>query len=228
MALRRTLVRLLVIEDHEQTATLLRRGLSEAGYVVEVSSDGIDGLRKATSAAYDLLIVDIMLPKLDGWGILAGLRENDREMPALVLTARESIDDRVRGLSLGADDYLIKPFSFDELLARVRALLRRRSLPQTNIISIDDFTFDSMRLTVRRGGEPIDLSAKELQLLELLVSHRGEVLSRAFIAEHVWQMSLDSESNVIEVNVARLRKKLDDPFDRKLVHTIKGRGYVLR
>ncbi len=221
-------MRLLVIEDHEQTATLLRRGLSEAGYVVEVSSDGIDGLRKATSAAYDLLIVDIMLPKLDGWGILAGLRENDREMPALVLTARESIDDRVRGLSLGADDYLIKPFSFDELLARVRALLRRRSLPQTNIISIDDFTFDSMRLTVRRGGEPIDLSAKELQLLELLVSHRGEVLSRAFIAEHVWQMSLDSESNVIEVNVARLRKKLDDPFDRKLVHTIKGRGYVLR
>jgi two-component system, OmpR family, copper resistance phosphate regulon response regulator CusR len=228
MAFRRPPVRLLVIEDHEQTATLLRRGLSEAGYVVEVSSDGIDGLRKATSAAYDLLIVDIMLPKLDGWAILAGLRENDREMPALVLTARESIDDRVRGLSLGADDYLIKPFSFDELLARVRALLRRRSLPQTNTISIDDFTFDSMRLTVRRGGEPIDLSAKELQLLELLVSHRGEVLSRAFIAEHVWQMSLDSESNVIEVNVARLRKKLDDPFERKLVHTIKGRGYVLR
>lgn len=221
-------MRLLVIEDHEQTAKLLRRGLSEAGYAVDTCADGADGLRLATSAAYDLLILDIMLPNLDGWAILSGLRACDKDTPALVLSARESIDDRVRGLSLGADDYLIKPFSFDELLARVRALLRRRAKPQTDMVAIADFTFDPTRLTVRRGGEPIDLSAKEFQLLELLVRHRGEVLSRVFIAEHVWQMSLDSESNVIDVNVARLRKKVDDQHDRKLIHTIKGRGYVLR
>ncbi|ANP45735.1 heavy metal response regulator transcription factor [Candidatus Viadribacter manganicus] len=221
-------MRLLVIEDQEQTAKLLRRGLNEAGYLVDVCCDGVDGLGKAKSAAYDLLILDIMLPKLDGWGILAGLRETDRETPVLVLTARESIDDRVRGLSLGADDYLIKPFSFDELLARVRALLRRRSSSQTGITKIDDFSFDPMRLTVCRGGVSIDLTVKEVQLLELLVRHQGDVLSRDFIAEHVWQMSLDSESNVIDVAIARLRKKLDDPFERKLVHTVKGRGYVFR
>ena len=221
-------MRLLVIEDHEQTAKLLRRGLSEAGYAVDTCADGIDGLRLATSAVYDLLIVDIMLPNLDGWAILSGLRERDKDTPALVLSARESIDDRVRGLSLGADDYLIKPFSFDELLARVRALLRRRANPQAEAVRIADCAFDPARLTVRRGGEPIDLSAKESQLLELLVRHRGEVLSRAFIAEHVWQMSLDSDSNVIDVNVARLRKKIDDQHARKVIHTIKGRGYVFR
>lgn len=223
-----THLRVLVIEDHEQTATLVQRGLSEVGFLVDVCPDGLGGLQMAVNTQYDLLILDLMLPTLDGWMILAGFRERDRDTPALILSARESVDDRVRGLSLGADDYLVKPFSFDELLARVRVLLRRKVAKPMAVYSVADLKVEPARLMARRGDEAVDLSVKEFQLLELLVRHRGEVLSRAFISEQVWQMSFDSESNVIEVNVARLRKKIDDPYERKLIHTVKGRGYVLR
>ncbi len=221
-------MRLLVIEDHEQTSRLLRRGLGEAGFVVDVAHNGLDGLHMATSSPYDAIILDIMMPKLDGWTVLAGLRESDRRTPALVLSARESVDDRVRGLSLGADDYLVKPFSFDELLARVRALLRRANQPEQTTLSIADMTMDPSRLTITRAGQPITLGMKEYQLLELLVRRQGEVLSRNFIAEQVWDMSFDSDSNVIEVNIRRLRKKIDEGFERQLIHTVRGRGYVVR
>ncbi len=221
-------MRLLVIEDHEQTSRLLRRGLGEAGFVVDVAHNGLDGLHMATSSPYDAIILDIMMPKLDGWTVLAGLRESDRRTPALVLSARESVDDRVRGLSLGADDYLVKPFSFDELLARVRALLRRANQPEQTTLSIAEMTMDPSRLTVTRAGQPITLGMKEYQLLELLVRRQGEVLSRNFIAEQVWDMSFDSDSNVIEVNIRRLRKKIDEGFERQLIHTVRGRGYVVR
>lgn len=221
-------MRVLVIEDNAQTATLLQRGLGEVGFAVDVCTDGLDGLQLAVNTQYDLLILDVMLPTVDGWMILAGLRERDRETPALVLSAREAVEDRVRGLSLGADDYLVKPFSFDELLARVRVLLRRKAGKPAASFSVADLKIEPARISARRGEEPIELSVKEFQLLELLVRHQGEVLSRAFIAEHVWQMNFDSDSNVIEVNVARLRKKIDDPYERKLIHTVKGRGHVLR
>jgi two-component system, OmpR family, copper resistance phosphate regulon response regulator CusR len=221
-------LRLLVIEDQEQTSRLLRRGLGEAGFVVDVAHDGLDGLHMATSSQYDAIILDIMMPRLDGWTVLAGLRESDRRTPALVLSARESVDDRVRGLSLGADDYLVKPFSFDELLARVRALLRRRTQHEPTTLAIADLSMDPGRLTITRAGQQITLGMKEYQLLELLVRHQGEVLSRNFIAERVWDMSFDSDSNVIEVNIRRLRKKIDDGFERQLIHTVRGRGYVVR
>lgn len=221
-------LRLLVIEDHEQTSRLLRRGLGEAGFVVDVCHDGLDGLHMATASQYDAIILDIMLPTLDGWMVLAGLRERDRRTPALILSARESVNDRVRGLSLGADDYLVKPFSFDELLARVRALLRRRGENEPTKFALDDLVMEPNRLTVTRGGQPITLGLKEYQLLELLVRHQGEVLSRTFISERVWDMSFDSDSNVIEVNIRRLRKKIDEGHERPLIHTVRGRGYVVR
>lgn len=222
------LVRLLVIEDHEQTAKLLRRGLGEAGFVVDACTDGLDGLQMAISSDYDALILDIMLPTLDGWMVLASFRERDRTTPTMILSARESVEDRVRGLSLGADDYLVKPFAFDELLARVRALLRRRGRGEPSSFGIADLMLDPARLTVTRRNGGIELSVKEYQLLELLVRHQGEVLSRTFISEHVWDMSFDCDSNVIEVNIGRLRKKVDDGYERKLIHTIRGRGYVVR
>lgn len=222
-------MRLLVIEDHEQTAKLLRRGLNEAGFTVDTCADGLEGLHMATAGAYDALILDVMLPKLDGWMFLAGFRERDRETPALVLSARDTVEDRVRGLSLGADDYLVKPFAFDELLARVRALLRRKggAAAPDSVIGVADLVLDPARLSARRSEGAIDLSIREFRLLELLVRHEGEVLSRSFIAEQVWQTSF-GESNVIDVNIGRLRKKIDDPYERKLLHTVKGRGYVIR
>jgi len=195
---------------------------------VEVCTDGLDGLQMAVNTQYDLLILDVMLPTLDGWMILAGFRERDRDTPALILSARESVDDRVRGLSLGADDYLVKPFSFDELLARVRVLLRRKTGKAAPTYSVADLKVEPSRLSAQRTEGPVELCVKEFQLLELLVRHQGGVLSRSFISEQVWQMNLESDSNVIEVNVARLRKKIDDPYERKLIHTVKGRGHVLR
>ncbi|MEQ1617433.1 MAG: heavy metal response regulator transcription factor [Terricaulis sp.] len=221
-------MRLLVVEDEVRTASLLAKGLTEAGHVVDVCNDGVDGLAAATTGLYDAIVLDIMLPKLDGWSFLAGLREQDRRTPALILSAREDVRDRIRGLNLGADDYLVKPFIFEELLARLNALLRRQQPAQNKPLEFSDLSLDQRSLTAIRGTEKINLTAKEFQMLELFMRHQGEILSRTFISERIWDMSFDADSNVIEVNVRRLRRKIDEPFERKLIHTIKGAGYVLR
>ncbi len=221
-------MKLLVVEDDAKTSGFLQRGLSEEGFVVDVCGDGADGLDLASGGQYDLVILDIMLPLADGWTVLRDLRRIGNTTPVLILTARDGVKDRIRGLSLGADDYLIKPFAFGELLARIRAVLRRNVGAAADILRIDDLVLDPMRGKARRGDQTIDLTPKEIQLLELLMRHEDEVLSRTFIAERVWDMSFDSDSNVIDVNIRRLRSKVDDPFPRKLIHTVRGRGYVVR
>lgn len=221
-------MKLLVVEDDPRTASLLRKGLSEAGFIVDVAPDGLDGLELASSGVHDLVILDVMLPQLNGWQVLANLRQHDKRLPVLMLTSQESVEHRVRGLSLGADDYLVKPFSFEELLARVRSIFRRTSVTPANVLAYEDLSVDVRRFKAHRGETCVDISVKEFQLLELLLRHQGEVLSRTFISERVWDMNYDSDSNVVEVNIGRLRAKIDDPFDRKLIHTVRGRGYVLR
>lgn len=221
-------MKLLVVEDDTKTSGFLQRGLSEEGFVVDVCGDGADGLDLASGGQYDLVILDIMLPLADGWTVLRDLRRIGNSTPVLILTARDGVKDRIRGLSLGADDYLIKPFAFGELLARIRAVLRRNVGTAADILRIDDLVLDPLRGKARRGDQTIDLTPKEIQLLELLMRHEDEVLSRTFIAERVWDMSFDSDSNVIDVNIRRLRSKVDDPFARKLIHTVRGRGYVVR
>jgi two-component system, OmpR family, copper resistance phosphate regulon response regulator CusR len=221
-------MKLLVVEDDPKTAGYLQRGLGEEGFVVDVCGDGADGLDLASGGQYDLVVLDIMLPVADGWTVLRELRRTGNRTPVLVLTARDGVKDRIRGLSLGADDYLIKPFAFGELLARIRAVLRRNVGPAADVLQIADLVLDPVRGKARRGDHPIDLTPKEIQLLELLMRHEDEVLSRTFIAERVWDMSFDSDSNVIDVNIRRLRSKVDDAFERKLIHTVRGRGYVAR
>jgi two-component system copper resistance phosphate regulon response regulator CusR len=218
----------LIIEDEKCTALLLRHGLTEAGFVVDACTDGLDGLHQATTTSYDAIILDAVLPTFDGWMIVAGLRQRDQHTPVLMLSDMSAVEHRVRGLTLGADDFLVRPFAFDELLARVHCLLRRRHPIEERSLCIGDLTLDSKHLIASRAGLPASLSVKEFQLLELLVRHSGEVLSRTFISENVWDMSFDSDSNVIEVTIRRLRKKLDDGYDRKIIQTIRGRGYVAR
>jgi two-component system copper resistance phosphate regulon response regulator CusR len=218
----------LVIEDENRTACLLQHGLTEAGFVVDACSDGLDGLHQATTASYDAIILDAVLPTFDGWMIVAGLRQRDQQTPVLMLSDLSAVEHRVRGLTLGADDFLLRPFAFDELLARLHCLLRRSHRIEERSLSVGDLTLNSKHLTASRAGLPASLSVKEFQLLELLVRHSGEVLSRTFISENVWDMSFDGDSNVIEVTIRRLRKKLDDGFDRKIIQTIRGRGYVAR
>jgi two-component system copper resistance phosphate regulon response regulator CusR len=219
---------LLVIEDDAKAAQSLQDGLNSEGFAVDTCLNGTNGLELALTGQYDLLILDVMLPGLDGWDILKEIRKQANAIPVVMLTARDSIEHRVRGLSLGADDYLIKPFAFAELLARVRAVLRRKTETTPGMLKFADLVIDQRRHKVARGTQPIELSRKETQLLELLLAHQGEVLSRAYIAESVWEMGIDGNSNVVDVNIRRLRAKMDDPFERKLVHTIRGRGYVLR
>ncbi len=221
-------MKILVVDDDPKTANLLKRGLSEEGYVVDVCHDGQDGLDGALSGQYDLLVLDIMLPVLDGWRVLQELQRQDRDLPVLVLTARDALKDRLTGLSLGADDYLVKPFAFAELLARAKAVLRRKGVRNSEVLQCADLTLDTQRGRAFRGDRQIELTAKEVQLLELLLQHREEILSRTYIAERVWEMNFESDSNVIDVNIRRLRSKVDDPFDRKLIHTVRGRGYVVR
>jgi two-component system copper resistance phosphate regulon response regulator CusR len=220
-------MRILIVEDENKTGDYLRQGLSEAGFVTDLARDGTDGLHLALTGDYDLVILDVMLPGLDGWQVLETLRRGGRELPVLFLTARDQVEDRVRGLELGADDYLVKPFAFAELLARVRTLLRRGRAREPEVLKTADLELDLLRRRVTRAGRRIDLTAKEFALLELLLRRQGEVLPRSLIASQVWDMNFDSDTNVIEVAVRRLRAKVDDPFEPKLIRTVRGMGYVL-
>ena len=220
-------MKILIVEDEAKTGDYLKQGLVEAGFVVDLARDGVDGLHLGQTGDYALAILDVMLPKLNGWQVLAGMRQAGREMPVLFLTARDQVDDRVKGLELGADDYLVKPFAFSELLARVRTLLRRGSrIKEPEQMRVADLELDLVRRRVTRGGKRIDLTAKEFALLELLLRRRGEVLPRSLIASQIWDMNFDSDTNVIEVAVRRLRAKMDDDFEPKLIRTIRGMGYV--
>ena len=221
-------MKILVVEDEPKTGDYLKQGLGEAGFVVDLARDGLDGLHLALTEAYDLAILDVMLPGIDGWQVLQGIRRAGKEMPVLFLTARDEVDDRVRGLELGADDYLVKPFAFAELLARVRTLLRRGSKSkEADNLRVADLELDLLRRRVTRAGKRIDLTAKEFALLELLLRRQGEVLPRSLIASQVWDMNFDSDTNVVEVAVRRLRAKVDDEFTPKLIRTVRGMGYVL-
>ncbi len=221
-------MKLLVVEDEAKTADYLRQGLSEAGFVVDLARNGLDGHHLAITGDHDLIVLDVMLPDVDGWRILRALREAGRDVPVLFLTARDSVEDRVKGLELGADDYLVKPFAFTELLARVRTLLRRGRNPAlAEKLQVADLVLDLPRRRASRGGTRIALSNKEFALLELLVRRQGEVLPRSLIASQVWDMNFDSDTNVIDVAIRRLRAKVDDAFSPKLIHTVRGMGYTL-
>ncbi|MBP6706271.1 MAG: heavy metal response regulator transcription factor [Achromobacter sp.] len=224
-------MKVLVIEDEKKLAEYLRLALTEHNYVVDVAMDGISGLHLARESQYDLILLDVMLPGMDGFSVLRELRKSDR-VPVLMLTARDKIEDRVKGLRDGADDYLVKPFALSELLARVLALGRRSGQNQAeaggqNVLRVGDLELDLLRRRASRGGVRLDLTAKEFTLLALLMRKQGEVLSRLELAEQVWDINFNSNTNVVEVAVRRLRGKVDDPFDQKLLHTVRGMGYVL-
>ena len=222
-----TSMRILIIEDEKKTASFLQKGLSESGYIVDTSADGDEGLFLALEINYDLVILDVMLPGRDGWSILPALRQAGKGVPVLFLTARDAVSDRVKGLELGADDYLLKPFAFSELLARVRLLLRRTPVQHPEILQIYDLEIVPGRQRAIRNGRRLDLTSKEFALLSLLMRRTGEILSRTLIAEQVWDINFDSDTNVIDVAIRRLRSKVDDPFEQKLIHTVRGMGYVL-
>lgn len=221
-------MRILVVEDEEKVASFIRKGLQEEHYAVDLAPDGEEGLTMAQLNPYDLIVLDLMLPKLDGFRVLQRLRGDGVDAPVLVLTARDGVSDKVRGLDLGADDYLTKPFAFAELLARVRAILRRGKPQRAPILKVADLSLDPASRRVTRSGKAIELTAKEFALLEYLMRHPGQVLTRTMISEHVWDQSFDSYTNVIDVYVNYLRKKVDQGFEPKLIHTIRGVGYVLR
>ena len=220
-------MKILIVEDERKTAAYLKRGLEENGFVVDLAENGEDGVHLARTQAYELIILDVLLPGRDGWSVIAELRRQEISTPVLFLTARDSVRDRVKGLELGADDYLVKPFDFSELLARTRSILRRGPARRTPVLALGDLELDLGRHRARRGGRALDLTPKEFQLLSFLLQRSGEVLSRTLIAEQVWDINFESDSNVVEVHVRRLRSKVDDPFDKKLIHTVRGVGYVL-
>jgi two-component system copper resistance phosphate regulon response regulator CusR len=221
-------MRILVIEDEAKTAAFLQKGLGESGFVVDLAADGETGLDYALSASYDLLVLDVMLPKRDGWSVVTQLRRANIHTPVIFLTARDSVADRVKGLELGADDYLVKPFAFSELLARVRTLLRRSPVRQEEKLRVADLEIDTRRHKALRAGRELQLTAKEFLLLAHLARAVGEVVSRTDIVEHVWDINFDTGTNVVDVMVRRLRAKVDDPFEKKLIHTVRGVGYVLK
>jgi len=220
-------MKILIVEDEQKTGDYLKQGLSEAGFVADLARDGVDGLHLALTDDYDLVVLDVMLPRLDGWQVLREIRHQGKHLPVLFLTAHDQVEDRVKGLEFGADDYLVKPFAFSELLARVRALLRRGRTNEPELLQVADLELDLLRRRVTRAGKRIDLTAKEFALLELLLRRQGEVLPCSLIASQVWDMNFDSDTNVIEVAVRRLRGKIDDDFEPKLIRTVRGMGYVL-
>ena len=222
-------MRILVIEDERKVAQFLKKGLQAESYSVDVAHDGVEGSFLARTEQYDAIILDLMLPKKNGFDVVKEIRSEGVRCPVLMLTAKSDVSDRVAGLNLGADDYLPKPFSFSEVLARVRALVRRSGAEsQGSVLSIADLSVDVLTRTVRRGAATINLTAKEFQLLEYLLRNKGRVLSRVILTEHIWDMNFDSETNIVDALVNRLRRKLDDEFPVKLIHTVRGVGYVLR
>jgi two-component system copper resistance phosphate regulon response regulator CusR len=220
-------MKILVVEDEKKSALYLEKGLREADHDVDVAEDGDTGLKKAISGEYDLIILDVMLPGRDGWSVMSEMRKAGKRTPVLFLTARDGVDDRVKGLELGADDYLVKPFAFSELLARVRSILRRNPQRQPELIKIGDLELDLFKQRALRAGKKLDLTPKEFSLLSLLARRVGEALSRDTIAEQVWDMNFDSDTNVVDVHVRRLRSKLDDPYEKKMIQTVRGVGYVI-
>jgi two-component system copper resistance phosphate regulon response regulator CusR len=220
-------MKILIVEDEAKTGDYLKQGLAEAGFTADLVRNGVDGMHEGLSGEHDLLILDVNLPGLDGWQVLKALRAAGRELPILFLTARDQVEDRVKGLELGADDYLVKPFAFSELLARVRTLLRRGRAREMEKLALADLELDVLKRRTSRAGKRIDLTAKEFALLELFLHRQGEVLSRRFIASQVWDMNFDSDTNVVEVAIRRLRAKVDDDFTPRLIHTLRGMGYVM-
>lgn len=220
-------MRALIIEDEKKTAQYLKKGLTENGFLADVAENGEDGLHLATTAEYSFIILDVMLPDRDGWSIITELRQNGRLTPVIFLTARDAVDDRVKGLELGADDYLVKPFAFSELLARIKTILRRGPARYPEVLQVKDLEIDFLKRKARRGTKRLDLSPKEFLLLWLLASHAGEILTRTYISEQVWDMNFDCDTNVVDVAILRLRRKIDDPFPVKLLHSVRGVGYVL-
>ncbi|MGZ3773415.1 MAG: heavy metal response regulator transcription factor [Pseudobdellovibrionaceae bacterium] len=221
-------MKILVVEDEIKTATFIQKGLTEQGYVVDIASDGEEGLHYTQSQTYDLLVIDVMMPKIDGWTLIERLRKSGCQTLALFLTARDAVSDRVRGLESGADAYLVKPFAFSEFLAHVRSLLRRSPQRVTDIIKIADLEIDLLKHVATRGGRRLDLTPKEFTLLAFLARRSGDVLSRTLISDQVWNINFDSETNVVDVHIGRLRTKVDNPFEKKLIQTVRGLGYVLR
>jgi two-component system copper resistance phosphate regulon response regulator CusR len=220
-------MRILVIEDELKTAAYLKKGLSEHGFTVDVAMTCEDGLHQIRTEAYDLAVLDVMLPDQPGWTVIKQLRQEENHLPVIFVSARDTVQDRVYGLELGADDYLVKPFAFSELLVRIRNILRRQPQRHSDIIQIGDLELDLIRHKARRDKTSLDLTAKEFLLLSLLARRKGEVLSRTFISEQVWGINFDSDTNIVDVAIRRLRRKVDDPFAVKLIRTIRGVGYVL-
>ncbi len=221
-------MKILIIEDEPKTGEYLKIGLTQAGFTVHVATNGWDGLDEALNESYDLVVLDVMLPGIDGWEVIRRLRQENKTLPVLFLTARDEIDDRVKGLELGADDYLVKPFAFPELLARIRTRVRRtQTMPALDKLSVADLEMDLPRRRVTRAGKRIELTNKEFSLLELLIRRSGEVLPRTLIASQVWDMNFNSDTNAVDVAVRRLRSKIDDDFETRLIQTVRGVGYML-
>jgi two-component system copper resistance phosphate regulon response regulator CusR len=219
---------ILIIEDDAKTVSFLRQGFVEEGYTIDSCATGEDAIPRASSKAYDVVLLDVALPGMDGWDVLKALRHGGVQTPVLILSASGDVESRVKGLDLGADDYLVKPFAFSELLARLRSLRRRSEIQNKEELKFADVVLNFHRHKVTRAGKNIELTPKEFQLLGLLMEHRNEILSQALIAERVWEINNDAQSNLVEVHVRRLRAKIDGPFERKLIQTVRGRGYVLR
>ncbi|WP_224981132.1 heavy metal response regulator transcription factor [Geomonas agri] len=217
----------LIIEDEPKVAAFIKQGLTECGYVADVAGDGEEGLQMALSTEYDMVLLDLMLPKRDGWSVIAELRRRGTETPVIMLTALDGMQDRVRGLELGADDYVAKPFGFSELLARIKTVLRRGPTLKQDVLQVADLELNVHAHRATRGGKRLDLTPKEFALLSLLMHRSGEVMSRVRIAERIWNIRFETESNVVDVHMRRLRAKVDDPYEVKLIHTVRGSGYVL-